>query len=238
MKCLFYLKLFFLFFIKIKVSRLDNKEEGDTFAIQEDQIELHEDRLSLALDDTRTAETNLSVRENLGIANYVLIESRDVLSLNVTPSAYKVIMYLTQITAGSDKKEVLETKNKPALKFLNFLGEKCSLTVSSKTFLKAENAVGFDLNVHTSNHTTDVFNVSNTADVSEDVISKNNTIASNELIRKLVFNSQCPQIDAVYDDGYKFTLKIDNFEECKFSLKTDGSYLITLREPRRESVPG
>lgn len=80
------------------------------------------------------------------IASYVQIESNDYLNLNVTPSAYRVIMYLAQITAGASNKEFLESKVKPALKFLNFLGENCELTVSSGCQLEPENAVGFTLN--------------------------------------------------------------------------------------------
>lgn len=92
---------------------------------------------------TREAE---STNNNAPIASYVQIESNDYLNLNVTPSAYRVIMYLAQITAGASNKEFLESKVKPALKFLNFLGENCELTVSPGCQLEPENAVGFTLN--------------------------------------------------------------------------------------------
>ena len=79
------------------------------------------------------------------IASYVMVESNDLLNVNVTPSAYHVIMYLAQITAGSSKKEFLENKVKPPLKFLNFLGEKCDLYLANETLVEKENAVGFNL---------------------------------------------------------------------------------------------
>ena len=79
------------------------------------------------------------------IASYLLIESNDILNLNVTPSAYRVIMYLAQITAGTSNQDFLENKVKPPLKFLNFLGEKCDLILASSLYLENENAVGFNL---------------------------------------------------------------------------------------------
>lgn len=99
-------------------------------------------------DSSATDEENKNKMENRNapIASYVQIESNDILNLNVTPSAYRVIMYLAQITAGSSDKEFLESKVKPPLKFLNFVGEKCDLIISNECFLEPENAVGFNLN--------------------------------------------------------------------------------------------
>lgn len=54
-------------------------------------------------------------------------------------------MYLAQITAGTSNKEFLENKIKPPLKFLNFLGERCDLILTSGCSLEPENAVGFNL---------------------------------------------------------------------------------------------
>jgi len=73
-------------------------------------------------------------------ASYLKINSEDVLNLNVTPSAYKVIMYLGKIAAGTDKDKLMENKNKAQLKFLNFLDEKATLTVSADIQLRQENA--------------------------------------------------------------------------------------------------
>ena len=209
------------------------------FGLQDEEIILHEDRLSVIMDDLKISETNLSIptKESVGTASYVLVESRDMLNLNVTPSAYKVIMYLTQITAGSVKKEVVETKSKPALKFSNFLGESCKISVSNNSFIKPDNAFGYGIEFE--------FNVSkmkklelmqnpnasiSSSNSDKSSTDQNNVNSVNEKIRILMVSSQCPQIDAFYDDSYKFNVMIYCYEKCVLSLKTDGSYLMPLKE--------
>jgi hypothetical protein len=81
-------------------------------------------------------------KEDQGLTNasFIQIESKDSLNFNVTPSAYKVIMYLAQLTAGS-KQEVAENQVKLPIKFFNFLGESCDLIVTPDSVIKPEYAV-------------------------------------------------------------------------------------------------
>jgi len=71
---------------------------------------------------TTPQSTPLHDKNSRKIANFVKIESIDVLNLNLTPSAYKVIMYLTKLTTGEEKEAFIEeNKPKPLLKLCNFL---------------------------------------------------------------------------------------------------------------------
>jgi len=94
-------------------------------------------------------------------ASYVQLKSEDILLLNVTPSAYKVIMYLTKIIAGTDKDKVLENQNKAQLKFLNFLNEASTLTISKNTLLRPENAKAFQIKYHNASDGSFHFNSNN-----------------------------------------------------------------------------
>ncbi|CAF0714006.1 unnamed protein product [Brachionus calyciflorus] len=145
-------------------------------------------------------------------ASYVLIESNDLLNLNLTPSAYKVIIYLASITSGSDK-EFMESKEKPPLKFLNFLGENCELTLSPKNYLKPENAIGFKIKF------------SSTKSLNEGQEEEE----GHDEIQRIVNNSQRSQIDTTYNDNYKFIFSLAHFERCKLGMKNDGSYIFSLR---------
>ena len=169
-------------------------------------------------------EMNKSETENLGNANYIRIESNDMLNLNVTPSAYKAIMYLAQITAGSDKSELVENKDKPQLKFLNFLGEPSTLIVASESTIKPQHAVGFKLCMSKEE--------ADSSDIFYDSINSSyqNHKDTQENLHKLILESQLQQVSTLYDRKYKFTLIVDTFEKCQLSLKTDGSYLIQLRK--------
>jgi hypothetical protein len=114
-----------------KLSKLNRKQHKQQTKQKKAQITLNQ----------LEAEENRN--RNTPIASYVLIESNDILNVNVTPSAYRVIMYLAQITAGTSNKDFLENKVKPPLKFLNFLGEKCDLFLAR--YLDKDHAVGFNL---------------------------------------------------------------------------------------------
>jgi hypothetical protein len=175
-------------------------------------------------------------RDDKKIASFIMIESNDVLNLNVTPSAYKVIMYLAQITAGSIKKEMLENKVKPPLKFLNFLGEKCELLLAPGSNLQPDNAVGFILSTNETQFSPQTPRTSSNRLSSSNKISLISTTASpssassKERIQKIVNESQRSQIDTVYNENYKFKIHVNGFEKCKLSMKNDGSFLFKLKE--------
>ena len=165
--------------------------------------------------------------QQLTNASYMMIKSEDILNLNITPSAYKVMMYLTKIAAGTDRDKILENKNKSQIKFLNFLNEKSTLYVSRDTMLREEDAKGFIIQYQRRS--------AESTNSLRHYLNKRASLKliSNELtqrIAKIVETSQRPQIDTVYDEKYKFFIKIDGFNECQLSLKTDGSYLIGLTE--------
>jgi hypothetical protein len=128
-------------------------------------------------------------------------------------------MYLAQITAGSNK-EFVESSGKPQLKFLNFLGEKCTLVMSAESNLTAENAVDFELIKHESPAKTSA----GPLDLA--------------LAKSKLQSSQRPQIDSVYNETYKFTFQMEGFEKCKLSMKNDGCYLFQLRDLPIESEEG
>jgi hypothetical protein len=159
-------------------------------------------------------------------ASYVQLKSEDILLLNVTPSAYKVIMYLTKIIAGTDKDKVLENQNKAQLKFLNFLNEASTLTISKNTLLLPENAKAFQIKYHNASNGSFHFNSNNNSQ-SQKLRTVNEL---NNRIENIIQKSQRSQIDTFTDDKYKFDIQVSGFEPNKLSLKTDGSYLIKLTE--------
>ncbi len=150
-------------------------------------------------------------------ASFINIESNDLLSLNVTPTAYKVIMYLAQITASSSETEILENKSKKPFKLLNFLGESATLVVLPVSILRPEYVIGFDFKVKTEDQLDQ-----------QDVESLYHSTESINQISQV--NTVKLQVDANSDEKYKFYIHIDGFEKVKLSLKTDGAYLIQLRE--------
>jgi hypothetical protein len=174
-------------------------------------------------------------KKSVQTASYILIESPDILNLNVTPSAYKVIMYLAQLTAGSQKEEVLENRNKPLLKMCNFLGITAELCVSDKLYLKRSDAVGFEI------ERTNVRNI-NKNDISDlrlDAVDDVHKIhsstqsiqeISNEKSKRSFFSHQKSNIDSVYDDLYKIQVKINGFKELNLSIKTDGDFMVPLKK--------
>ena len=106
----------------------------------------------LAAHEERTA-----ANEDLAKSSYILIESKDMMNVNLTPSAYKIIMYLTKITtaqaddataAGSLDDDAFSATGraiKAPLKFRNFLGLKCDLMLAPRATLMPEHAIGFNL---------------------------------------------------------------------------------------------
>jgi hypothetical protein len=140
-------------------------------------------------------------------ASYISITSMDVLNINVTPSAYKVIMYLLNniFAAQVNKEEFFELSEKPKLKFLNFMGEPCHLTMPHESPLQDQHAIGFSL----SNYSSTKVQVPATP------------------TRLLV-----SQLDTSNSKNYKFQLLVDGFERNKLSMKYDGCYLFQLKESK------
>lgn len=176
--------------------------------------------------------------ENLGNASYINIESSDMLNLNVTPSAYNVIMYLAQITAGSQEQEFLENKSKLPYKFLNFLGEPSSLNVPPNSILKQEYVIGFDFNMK--NHLKKDSESGSMYHSLESIQKESSSliVAPSEKVkvRQVILNSNRSQIDSVYDEKYKFNLQVEGFESVKLSLRTNGSFLIQLKEVKKKKA--
>jgi len=188
-----------------------------------DNIQTNE--LSISNNNNNNNDNNNNSSTN---ASYLKINSEDVLNLNVTPSAYKVIMYLGKIAAGTDKDKLMENKNKAQLKFLNFLDEKATLTVSADIQLRQENAKNIQIKHRRSSTSTN--------SLLELKRSQSNRNELNNRIEQIVNNSQKSQIDTMNDDKYKFNLLIDQFEELQLSFKTDGSYLIQLKKESNEYI--
>jgi len=189
------------------------------------------DVASISSQEEEDEETTKEEEATPSSASYINIESNDLLNLNVTPSAYKVIMYLAQITAGSDEKEILENKAKRPFKFLNFLGESATLVVLPVSILRPEYVIGFnfEVNADSSNcrrqfeqdaeslyHSTESMSQTSHINLQDAQLNMLDTVRS--------------QVDTIYDEKYKFSIHIKGFEEVKLSLKTDGAYLIQLRE--------
>ncbi len=137
-------------------------------------------------------------------------------------------MYLGKIAAGTDKDKLMENKNKAQLKFLNFLDEKATLTVSADIQLRQENAKNIQIKHRRSSTSTN--------SLLELKRSQSNRNELNNRIEQIVNNSQKSQIDTMNDDKYKFNLLIDQFEELQLSFKTDGSYLIQLKKESNEYI--
>ena len=132
-------------------------------------------------------------------ATYILIESNDVLNINVTPSAYKVMMYLAYNVFGSraNKEDFVESSEKPSLKFLNFMGESCELIMPAQCALAEQHAVGFKL-------------------IKGDLTRVPSLVTSRD---SLVLRPA----NLTDTHNYKFQLHLDGFEKCKLSMKYDGS---------------
>ena len=177
-------------------------------------------------------EKDIEQKTSLGKASYINIESNDSLNLNLTPSAYKVMMYLAKITTSSEEKDLLEGTVKHPFKFFNFLGKKATLIVPPKaSIVKPEFLIGFEFeekslnssDLSTRYHSTESLDQGN---VHLDAILK----ARSEKQQATMLNSILAEADASLDKKYKFSLDIEEFERVELSLKTDGSYLIQLRE--------
>ena len=144
-------------------------------------------------------------------ASYILVESNDLLNINITPSAYKVCMYLASITNGSER-EFMEGDVKAPLKFLNFLGEECQLILNKNQLINDQDAVGFKLKYESNSSIESTMNNE-----------------QNKQIEKIMLSSQRSQIDMIYNENYKFVFGFPNYEKCRFSIKNDGSFLFPLR---------
>lgn len=146
-------------------------------------------------------------------------------------------MYLAQITAGSDDKEVLENKSKYPYKFLNFLGEKSLLIVSPSSILKPEYVIGFEFDNTSRLLTT---NGEDSDSMYHSSLSINNMpvnkIEPVDTPKTLLKNTIISQVDTLFDEKFKFSLEIEGFEKVNLSLKTDGSYLIQLREIKKKNT--
>lgn len=186
-------------------------------------------------DDNLGDEYNQESMDEKYKASHILVESNDLLNINLTPSAYKVLMYLTSITGGSADKEFVESKAKPLLKFMNFIGEKGHLVLSSELFLKPEHAVGFDLkfadpssiDILPTSSSTSLFGKNFDLEQGADEIMQ-------DRVHDIALNSQRSQIDNAYNEAYKFELSLKGFEPVRLSMKNDGSFLFQLRTLPRE----
>ena len=135
-------------------------------------------------------------------------------------------MYLTHITSGSDK-DFVESKDKPPLKFLNFIGEPGDLILSTSIHqLQPEHAIGFNLKFVQSSRQS-----ANKTSMTNALLSA----ANQDNITQIALTSHRSQINTVYNENYKFQLILDGFETCRLSMKSDGSFLFQLKrlEPKQ-----
>lgn len=145
-------------------------------------------------------------------ANYVFVKSNDILNINITPSGYKVVMYLMKITtaaATDDAEGLLDNENRPLqnIKINNYMGIKSTLWVSPKLKLRSENALEF--------------NVIKTNDFGE----TNQRLTNRQISYESYRGSKSED-----NDKYKVMIQVDGYEKCKLSIKTDGTYMVVLNE--------
>lgn len=188
-------------------------------------------------DDVSANAININdapIEQTTQTANYILVESKDVLNLNVTPSAYKVIMYLAQITAGSKQEEIMENKNKAALKMNNFMGMKCDLWVSKELNLKTANALNFTLHRSKKDLSPLVLQgqieYNQRAEIDQEITHEHVNLTDLQTTGSFDQYKQQSHIESLYDDRYKIDIQIEGYEKVKLSIKKDGQFLISLKE--------
>lgn len=182
--------------------------------------------MGLANQDTLSSLKSLDgVNKSRKIANFVKIESIDVLNLNMTPSAYKVIMYLTKLTTGVEKEAVVEDKAKPLLKLCNFLG--LNVTIFMDEAHKIDKGL-------ISNYKVD-FRQDNVTARRIRNLERHETIE--EAPPDVVPGSNCATASLVQVQTekeadsckYKMILACEGFQNKVISFKTDGCFLVSLK---------
>ena len=160
------------------------------------------------------------------IANFVKIESIDVLNVNLTPSAYKVIMYLTKLTTGDEKEAFVEDKPKPLLHLCNFLGLRLTIFMDEAHKVDKSLIAHYNVDLRQDNVTGKrIRNLEKPDTIIEEPPSDTSVTLASLQTEK--------EADSV---KYKLILACEGFHSKVISFKTDGCFLVSLRANSRNAA--